>query len=60
MAELEDPELTSVHEHITITTVCLQNTVGEKGRKTSRRDLLQLKIKRRNHDEMGGQSEDLV
>ena len=60
MAELEDPDLTSFHEHITITTVYLQNTVGEKDRKTSRRDLLQLKIKKRNHDEMGGQSEDLV
>lgn len=60
MAELEGPELTSFHERITITTVYLQNTVGEKGRETSRRDLLQLKIKKRNHDEKGGQSEGLV
>ena len=58
-AELEDPELTSFH--IPQLQLCIYRaTVDEKDQKTSRRDLLQLKTKKRNHSVMGRQSGGLV
>ena len=40
---VEDPELTSSHGHTKITTI-YRTTIDEKDQKTSRKDLLQLKI----------------
>ena len=43
MAEQEDPERTSSHSHTKITTIYAA-TIDEKDLKTSREDLLQLKV----------------
>ena len=43
MAEQEDPELTFSHGHTKITTI-YRAIIDEKDLKTSRKDLLQLKI----------------
>ena len=43
MAEQKDPELTSSHGHTKITAI-YRATIDEKDWKTSRKDLLQLKI----------------
>ena len=43
MAEQEDPELISSHGHTKITTI-YRATISENDLKTSRKDLLQLKI----------------
>lgn len=43
MVELEDPELTSSQRHLEITTT-YRATIAEKDQKTSRKDIVQLKI----------------
>lgn len=48
MAELENSELTSSHGSITVTPIC-RITINEKELKANRKDLLQLKILKRNH-----------
>lgn len=52
MVEEEDPELTSSYRHTSITTI-YRATTDENDLNTSREELLQLKIYRRNHRKIG-------
>ena len=56
MEDQEDPELTSSQGHTKITTI-YRATIDEKNWKTSRKGFLQLKIKRKNHNETVGGEE---
>ena len=53
MAEQEDPELTSCPGHTKITTV-QRASIYESDLERRRKELLQLKIERRNQSEIGG------
>jgi len=48
VAEQEDPEFTSSHGNTKISTI-YSKTTDENTHKTRRKDLIQLKIQRRNH-----------
>ena len=51
----EDIEFTSTHRHTKITITYRAQTVYEKNRKTSRKDLAQLETYRLNQNEIGGE-----
>lgn len=59
MVEQEDPELTSSHGHIKIKSI-YREAVEEIDPKTIKIYLLQLKIQRKNHNEMGKWDRDAV
>ena len=59
MVEKEDSELTSSHTYTEITTIH-RATISENYLKSSRKDSPQLKIQRRNHNDMGRRGKDTV